>query len=244
VETGSATPKYNSIRIWNQGSSLADHTAYWRNLDGFVLRVVRACAETAKSPWQDKLPQESSDVDKRAEWRVSWLRLARLAVGLSWLLIGAALWSLHGDDVPLPVTLPRWLPTIAAALARLGVLATGIALAAWGSFGILRLVWGAWVRREQKQLLARQPPGNELMPLVGIGIVVWSVVCLAFFAMRHEVFFEEDLEDLFILVFCLVVSPAFFSTWVLLILRPAPTTAQAKPEGSQLQPTSMRSPES
>src|SRR5262245_16389029 len=41
--------EHDSKRIWNLHSLFADHTAYW-NRDGFVLRVARACAETAGSP--------------------------------------------------------------------------------------------------------------------------------------------------------------------------------------------------
>jgi hypothetical protein len=48
-----------SIEIWNLGSVFADHTAYWNNRDGFVLRVARVCAETAQSQWVSELPGES-----------------------------------------------------------------------------------------------------------------------------------------------------------------------------------------
>ena len=50
--------KHDSKLIWNLGSLFADHTAYWNNRDGFVLRVARVCAETAKSPWTHGLPDE------------------------------------------------------------------------------------------------------------------------------------------------------------------------------------------
>ena len=47
TDTGTlAAPQ--AIPIWNLGSMLSDHTTYWSNLDGFVLRVARTCAETAR----------------------------------------------------------------------------------------------------------------------------------------------------------------------------------------------------
>src|SRR5262249_53462611 len=68
--------KPESIPIWNLGSIFADHTAYWANRDGFVLRVARVCVETAQSPWKDTLPGKWDFVDKRAAWRVGFLRMA------------------------------------------------------------------------------------------------------------------------------------------------------------------------
>ena len=80
--------EHESKPIWNLGSMFADHTTYWDNRDGFVLRVARACAETAESPWTHELPDESDFVDKRAAWRVGFLRLARWSSGLTWLVLG------------------------------------------------------------------------------------------------------------------------------------------------------------
>src|SRR5215831_10750160 len=84
---------HESKRIWNLGSLFRDHTAYWDNRDGFVLRVARVCAETAESPWTHELPDESDFVDKRAAWRVGFLRTARWISGLTWLVLGVSLWD-------------------------------------------------------------------------------------------------------------------------------------------------------
>jgi hypothetical protein len=85
--------RLESIRIWNLGSFFADHSAYWANRDGFVLRVARVCAETAQSPWKGTLPAKWDFVDKRAAWRVGFLRMARWSTGLTWLVLGVFLWS-------------------------------------------------------------------------------------------------------------------------------------------------------
>ena len=60
------------------GSTLADHTTYWENLDGFVLRVVRVCAQTAESPWRDTLLTASTANDKRSAWRVNFALLGEV----------------------------------------------------------------------------------------------------------------------------------------------------------------------
>ena len=83
IEETSAKP--TSVQVWNRGACLSDHTSYWDNLDGFVLRVARMCAETAESPWQDKLPLATQGgwLDRRAAWRVGLLRWTVWAIGCS-----------------------------------------------------------------------------------------------------------------------------------------------------------------
>ena len=92
--------EHDSKRIWNLHSLFADHTAYWNNRDGFVLRVARACAETAGSPWTHQLPHDSDFIDKRAAWRVGFLRVARWSSGLAWFALGISLWNRHQANVP------------------------------------------------------------------------------------------------------------------------------------------------
>ena len=70
-------------RIWNEGSVLRDHTAYWRNRDGFVLPVVRILARAAESPWCEALPPEHDNINHRSRWRVGWLRATRWPVAVA-----------------------------------------------------------------------------------------------------------------------------------------------------------------
>ena len=95
---------------------LSDHTTYWDNLDGFVLRIVRVCAETAKSPWQRKLPDttQMSFGDRLAKWRVGFLRWAVRINTLFWLLAFSLLWWRHEARVPLPIDLPGLAPGVGA----------------------------------------------------------------------------------------------------------------------------------
>src|SRR5262249_22075041 len=74
-----------SIRIWNRDSFFADHTTYWENYDGFVLRVARACADTAKTAWAAMLPARFDAIDARSSWRVGLLRLSRTLNLVIWL---------------------------------------------------------------------------------------------------------------------------------------------------------------
>ncbi|WP_157088589.1 transposase [Bradyrhizobium jicamae] len=146
-----------SIKIWNLGSFVADHTAYWDNRDGFVLRVVRVCAETAQSPWKDALPRISGFVDQRAAWRVRFLRIARWTTSVLWLILGALIWHQMSTEVSFkfPIWLaPAWLP---AALGLPALLVALIVLAIWASSSILRWVWNLWVCSEQEAVLAHQP---------------------------------------------------------------------------------------
>jgi hypothetical protein len=180
-------PEFKSIRISNLGSFFADHTAYWDNLDGFVLPVLRACAETAESAWKGELPLDSPEVSKRAAWRVGWLRLARWTVYLSWLVVGAGLWSLHGNAIPLPFELPGWLPSIAVIAARFAMLTAAIAVAAWASFGLVRFIWRRWVRAEQQMVFGHQAiDAKGFWPLVGMGFVVWYIIGLASLAVSNQ----------------------------------------------------------
>ena len=95
---------FKSIEIHNLGSIFDDHTAYWDNRDGFVLRVARICAQTANSPLSDELPCIPDFVDKHAAWRVSFLQMATWSASALWIVIGVLFvefdmksiqWSLH-----------------------------------------------------------------------------------------------------------------------------------------------------
>ena len=168
-----------SIKIWNLGSLIADHTAYWTNIDGFVLRVARVCAETAQSPWISELPSESTSVDERAAWRVGFLRIARWSASFVWLVVFVLVWRL--TVIPIPFKKPDWVPT---ALVQFALLATFVSLAMWVTSVVMRWPWNAWVRKEQEAVLARVlPEGKEgaKQSLFWIWLVVWAVVGAAIF---------------------------------------------------------------
>lgn len=223
-----AGPAFTSTRIWNLGSFFSDHTAYWKNIDGFVLPVVRACAETAASPWKDELPLEASEPEKRAEWkraewRVSWLRFARRTVYLSWLVIGAALWFWHWEDIPVPFTVPRWLPPFSTSIVRFAVLAVGSILSAFITSVVLQWLWQRWTLREQDAVLNHKLPPFEFWPLVRIGYLVWLTLFIAVFVVRNSWTLAFSDFGSLMLAFCAPpVGAAFLSTFALLYLKPAP----------------------
>ena len=150
--------EHESKPIWNLGSLFADHTTYWDNRDGFVLRVARACAETAESPWTHQLPDELDFVDKRAAWRVGFLRLARWSSGLTWLVLGVLLWKRNQANVPVPFNLPNWVPPSPVQHALFVAL---IALAMWATFSLLRWIWSWWAWAEQEVVLDHELPGRK-----------------------------------------------------------------------------------
>jgi hypothetical protein len=181
-----------SIEVWNLGSTIADHTAYWDNRDGFVLRIANVCAETAQSPWKKKLPQrkklpDNSDwADQRAAWRVRFLQIARWSAGLAWFAIGAFLWSRDKASVPITFDLPSWAPV---APVRLAVLVTFIGLAVWITSSVLRWLWGWWVRAEQEELLAHADPGANSayyrwVVISCMGTVVWMLIFTTYLLMK------------------------------------------------------------
>ncbi len=170
--------KPESFPIWNQGSILADHTVYWDNLDGFVLRAVRSCAKTAHSRWIDALPPEMSNVDERAKWRVSFLRLTRWITGLAWILLLVLLWRQYEPSIPLLFNPPDWLGWLVTATAtRFALLAALVGLLAWATSRILRSIWTLWVRSEQNAALTNnQPTTNWFFPVMGMMTVTWIVL--------------------------------------------------------------------
>jgi len=187
-----------SVLIWNRGAMLSDHTTYWDNLDGFVLRVARVCAETAKSPWLRKLPDatQMSFTDQLAKWRVGFLRWAVGINTLFWLLALSLLWWRHEARVPLPFDLPAWLPAWAPMAARAAALALMIAVGAWATAALLRWPWSHWVRAEQELMLARRNPSDTVWAswaLICMGVVIGLLVFLAW-QLAHGS--ESEMEEL------------------------------------------------
>jgi hypothetical protein len=171
------------VPVWNEGSVFRDHTTYWRNLDGFVLRVARLCGEAAGSAWVATLPAGTSRIARRAVWRLEFLRLARVCTALGWLLVLPVLWAWEGHRSLMET--PDWLPEGGVALFRMAMLPAGVALAAWVHFGAQTLLWRQWVRREQYQILQHAAPAaNHEYFIAG----VFGVLLLApLLVLRHMV---------------------------------------------------------
>jgi hypothetical protein len=165
-----------SHEIWNEGSIIRDHTVYWRNLDEFVLRVVRACAKAAASVWLAKLPAESDAIDQRARWRVSWLQMARTGFTTIAIALGVVLYHRNFDLMcKIAERIPNWIASrVAPTDLERGTLLVLIALGAVLAYMAVRGVWRWWVTREQSAILQhKSPDGIETLPLILIGCVLW-----------------------------------------------------------------------
>jgi hypothetical protein len=210
----------------------ADHTAYWDNRDGFVLRVARVCAETAQSPWVGELAAETEFVDKRAAWRVGFLRIARWSTSLTWLLVGSVLWTRHQASIPVPFDLPTWSPV---APVRFTLLVASILLPMWATSKTLRLAWSWWVRAEQEAVLNQDQLAGMTDrgwgALICMAIVIWILVFTAWDLIFSDwVSLKSNLADLStdLSTFLGALIPAFGlavgSTWVLVWLKPPPAS--------------------
>ena len=176
--------KVTSVRVWNRGALMSDHTTYWENLDGFVLRVVRMCAETAESPWHNKLPPPTLAgwLDQRAAWRVGFLRWIVWGNRMLWALILVLLCTRHETRVPVPFTFPSWFWGWGPQVARYAILTALVALAAWATAALLRWRWSVWVRADQDAVLAHKTPGVVTwphQPFSGLGTVISLLGTLA-----------------------------------------------------------------
>ncbi len=171
-----------SHQVWNEGSIIKDHTVYWRNLDEFVLRVVRACAKAAASVWLGRLPHESDAIDQRARWRVSWLQMARTAFTTLAIALGVALYHRTFDVMcKIAALIPSWIAgRVAPTDLERGTLLALIALGAVLAYMAVRGVWRWWVGQEQSAILQHESPqGLETLPLILIGCVLWVALLSA-----------------------------------------------------------------
>lgn len=169
------TTAVNSRQVWNGGSMLSDHTSYWENLDGFVLPLVRVCADVAESPWLSSLPPDSDTAGSRARarWRVTFLRWGRWLNALVWLGILAVAAPRYAARLPLPFPTPKWLPASGAASARLFTLSALVAVAGSCAYVLMRWPWRLWVRAEQQGVLKHERPnGWPWVPTIAMGIVL------------------------------------------------------------------------
>lgn len=180
-----------------------------------MLRVARVCAETAESPWTHELPDESDFVDKRAAWRVGFLRTARRISGLTWLVLGVSLWIRHQANVPVPFNLPSWVPAPPVQHALFVAL---VALAMWATSSALCWIWRWWVLAEQEMVLGHEQPRREelavgqwvifFMALV-VAVLIATVVYVLLYIRSWADLGRDALEDALLLT---ILSSLF--AWV------------------------------
>jgi hypothetical protein len=173
-----------SVQVWNRGAALSDHTTYWENLDGFVLRVARVCAETAGSRWQDKLAPSTQETwrDQCAARRVRILRWTLRLNLVPWAVIFFVLWRRYGTRLPVPFSLPSWFWDWGSGVEQFITLAGSVVLGAWITAGLLRWRWSAWVHADQEAVLARKSAediGERADPFSGQMIILWLLGWLA-----------------------------------------------------------------
>jgi len=235
--------RIESREIWNEGSIIADHTLYWRNRDEFVLRVVRACAQTARSGWVGTLPAESDAVDRRARWRVSWLQIARTALITIGVALGIVLFQRQSFTFASEIAtyIPQWIAKLLEpeTLERVTLIAL-IAAGVWLAHALTRMVWRRWVSKEQVAILEQQSPdGFEVWPLIGMGTISWAALLGAITILAGQTPIArlatgsvgEKVGALF--VFALVaLGLAAISAYVLRKLHPAPLVEVPKPRNA------------
>lgn len=206
-----ASAKVTSVKVWNRGAFFSDHTTYWENLDGFVLRVARICAETAQSPWQDKLPPATQApwLDRRAIRRVRFLWWTVLYNWLLWAFVWCVLWVRYGVSVPTRFGAPYWFPEWGLTVGRVTVLTVLIALAAWVAAAVLRWRWSVWVRADQEAVLAQKTAmvmTGRTDPFSGQGIVI---IVLGVLALGLAVGLESEASALLVDLRSWLAAPAF-----------------------------------
>jgi hypothetical protein len=179
-----------STRIWNEASTVRDHTTYWDNRDGFVLPVVRLLAEEAGSAWLGRLPRRGPDGREagadRSRWRTGWLRAARWLIPLPWALVALTrgpdletlrLWAVGSGD---PLGAGRWLAWVPPATWVFAFRWGAVAAAAWLSYRIALAAWLAWTRAEQDVTLRQDPPEGVSAGLRLFGLATTAVLAAAF----------------------------------------------------------------
>jgi len=154
-------------------------------------------------------------VDKRAAWRVGFLRTARRISGLTWLVLGVSLWIRHQANVPVPFNLPSWVPAPPVQHALFVAL---VALAMWATSSALCWIWRWWVLAEQEMVLGHEQPGREelavgqwvifFMALV-VAVLIATVVYVLLYIRSWADLGRDALEDALLLT---ILSSLF--AWV------------------------------
>jgi hypothetical protein len=203
--------------IWNEGSLVNDHTTYWENIEGFVLRIARECAETARSPWSTQLMAGQPVFAARARWRVELLVLARLCTGITWMFV-LGFFYLWGE-FPFPLEFPAWMSAEILHIAQWASLTAFISLIIWILFSLQRRTWRFWVRWEEKEILKGRRPDSGSFTLA---------LCLFMIPFVFPVLLLQSLDvtptdiswltwkqtgEIIILAFSLAAVPAALWAW-------------------------------
>jgi hypothetical protein len=182
-------PKF--YEVYNLGSVLLDHTAYWSNVDGFVSSVVRTLGRLTGIAFPPGTHDEEwlELAARRRRWRVRLLvRLRRVAMlgSLALVLFPQPLLIRLGRAVIASLSelpfLPRWTQqafthdSFAGSLGGVCGMIGLYALALWG--------WRRWEKCDFRTFFARQPYnrwGGGLVLFAGTGalliaISAWLVV--------------------------------------------------------------------
>lgn len=192
----SAAGRPVSTRIWNEASTVRDHTTYWDNRDGFVLPVVRLLAEEAGSGWLGRLPGRGPDGREagadRSRWRTGWLRTVRWLIPLPWALVALTrapdletlrLWAVGSGD---PLGAGRWLAWVPPATWAFAFRWGAVAAASWLSYRIALAAWLAWTRAEQDVTLRQGPPEGVSAGLRLFGLATTAVLTAALALARAD----------------------------------------------------------
>ncbi|HYV07493.1 MAG TPA: hypothetical protein VFB82_23060 [Blastocatellia bacterium] len=157
----------DSVEVWSSGSRFKDHTTYWRNIEGFVIPLIRCLAKTVVSPLAEHLPVESDWVSARAQRRVRWLQTARvmvfIAVVVSLIIRRLALVKFGAElraRVPSALGLPSFIQTSAQVNDAMAIIvaASTILIAGWIGYGVVLYSWGQWCRTEQRVVARHDEP--------------------------------------------------------------------------------------
>jgi hypothetical protein len=179
-------PWITSKEVHNRGAVFTDHTAYWKNSDGFIASLVQelsaltACPLAAVCAGDDVRLREAQE---RRRWRVKWLIAARLFIVAS---AASALWSAraHLAETGAPVTnavevatsrLPSLFAGLLTELAALvglddpRVVAVGtVAIGVWALYAVVAWLWSVWGHHDLRHLVRRRPVDEG-----GIGFIAF-----------------------------------------------------------------------
>lgn len=160
---------FTSIEVSNLASIIFDHTAYWKNSDGFVSSVAGALGRACGLKLDDVLPFDRERLilaRHRRRWRVRWLRWARVFVALAavavWRFADTGIYAdwLFDDFFDFMRAIPLIGGLVSSCLpdrpSESAVAKTiTVALGAGIGFSFVRLVWAYWNKKDVDTLVSR-----------------------------------------------------------------------------------------
>jgi len=186
VPNGIVVPgaRERSREVWNLGSTLRDHTAYWSNRDQFVSGL---WDQIAASRTRDTLPDFRlpdgflEHIGRRRGWRVSvgraiqWMVLAGVAIAIgrtldAWQALGTWGWQAAGGVISGAPSPDR------SVLTQLTIhwLAVGYLLLIMIPYWVVRHLWAAWNDAEM-QMAIEMTSDDSSSVLVMLGVSFFSL---------------------------------------------------------------------